>query len=151
MSHFYDKTDFKTILYSISKIGLGLYLLVHAVFSLIDFDKFMVTALTYLPEDSPISFLAYLTPVIPFMEFFLALMILTGLYTRPALKWAIAVGIFFVVIFHFLGDLSSALEHCYSVGVKMVLLYGIFYNKFSLDYYNLWKVEKEIQSIEQRS
>lgn len=150
MSNFYPKDDFRSIIYAIARVGLGVYLLVHAVYGLIDFDRFMISALSYLPEDSPISFLAYLTPIIPFMELFLALMIFLGIYTKSALQWALAIGVFFIGMFHFLGDLGSALEHCYSVIIKLSLLYGIFYNKYSLDYYNMWKVDKEVQSIEQR-
>lgn len=138
------------MLYALSRVGLGVYLLIHAVHGLLDFDNFMVSALNYLPEESSIAFLAYLTPIIPFMEFFLALMILLGLYTAPALRWAIGIGAFFVMMFHFLGDLSIALEHAYSVVIKMALLHAVVYNKFSLDYYNLWNVQKEAKSIQQR-
>lgn len=150
MGKFYNQTDYRTILYAIIRIALGMYLLVHSVFSLIDFDRFMITALEYLPEDSSISFLAYLTPIIPFMEFFLSVMILTGLYTKAALRWAIGVGIFFMVIFHYLEDLTSAMEHAYSVIIKLSLFFTIYYNKISLDYYNQWTVRKEVQSIEQK-
>ncbi len=113
-------------------------------------DQFMVVALSYFPDESSISFLAYLTPIVPFMEFFLAVMILTGLYTKPALKWAIGIGAFFMLFFQFTGDLPEALEHAYTLIVKVSLLFMIYYNKYSLDYYNVWKVARETKSIQQR-
>ncbi|KQC33253.1 hypothetical protein AAU57_07930 [Nonlabens sp. YIK11] len=149
MSRFYPKSDIRTLLYAMLRVGLGLYLLIHAVIGLMDMDNFMLTALGYL-EDSSVEFLAYLTPIIPFMEFFLAVMILTGIYTRAALQWATGIGIFFILMFHYLDDLSSALEHAYTVVIKLTLIIGVYYNKFSLDYYNLWNVRKEVASIEQR-
>ncbi|PRP66128.1 hypothetical protein [Nonlabens agnitus] len=149
MSRFYPKSDIRTLLYAMLRVGLGLYLLIHAVIGLMDMDNFMLTALGYL-EDSSVEFLAYLTPIIPFMEFFLAVMILTGIYTKAALQWATGIGIFFMLMFHYLDDLSSALEHSYTVVIKLTLIIGIYYNKFSMDYYNLWNVRKEVASIEQR-
>ncbi|AZQ44032.1 MauE/DoxX family redox-associated membrane protein [Nonlabens ponticola] len=143
MRNFYLRTDIKTIIYGITRVGLGIYLLSHAAMAFMDFDQFMATALSYFPEDSGLSFLAYLTPIVPFMEFFLAVMILAGIYTKLALKWAIGIGIFFTVFFHYTGDLDGALTHSYSLLVKIFLLFTIFYNKFSLDYYNMWKVSQE--------
>jgi uncharacterized membrane protein YphA (DoxX/SURF4 family) len=150
MKEYYLKTDYRTILYTIVRVGLGAYLLFHSVIGILDMDEFMVTALSYFPEGSSLSFLAYLTPIIPFMEFFLAIMILTGIYTKAALKWAMGVGLFFMLFFHFIGDLSGALEHAYSVMIKLSLLFLIYYNKYSLDYYNLKVVTKEVTSIQQR-
>ncbi|BAO55897.1 DoxX family protein [Nonlabens marinus] len=147
MGGYYEKTDYKTISYAVIRVALGGYLLFHSIIGIIDFDQFMVTALSYFEEGSSISFLAYLTPIVPFMEFFLALMILTGLYTRLALQWAIGVGIFFMLFFHFTDDLTSALEHAYGVIVKISLLSLLFLNKYSLDYYNLWNVSKETKTI----
>ena len=86
MSKFYINTDYRTILYAICRVGLGVYLLIHSILRVIDFDEFLATAIAYLPEESSIAFLAYLTPLIPFMEFFLAVMILTGIYTNIALN-----------------------------------------------------------------
>lgn len=148
MKNFYTATDYKTILYAIARVALGSYLLFHSILGVMDFDQFMITALSYFEEDSSISFLAYLSPVVPFMEFFLAVMILTGLYTQIALRWAIGIGIFFMIFFHYTGDLTGAMEHAYSVIVKGLLLSFIYYNKYSLDYYNLWKVARETASIE---
>ncbi|SCY13157.1 hypothetical protein SAMN05192588_1300 [Nonlabens sp. Hel1_33_55] len=150
MSRFYPKSDLRTLLYAALRIGLGLYLLIHAVIGLMDMDNFMLTALSYLEEDSSIAFLAYLTPIIPFMEFFLAVMILTGIYTKAALQWATGIGVFFMLMFHYLDDFPSALEHAYTVVIKLTLIIGIYYNKFSLDYYNLWNVKKEVKTIEQK-
>ena len=130
MKEYYPNTDYKTILYTIGRVGLGAYLLFHSVLGIIDMDEFMVTALSYFPEGSSISFLAYLTPIIPFMEFFLAIMILTGIYTKAALKWAIGIGLFFMLFFHFIDDLPEALEHAYSVMIKLSLLFLIYYNNF---------------------
>jgi|GEM_PF-7031431 len=148
MGEYYDKTDYKTIVYALVRISLGAYLLFHSIIGIIDFDEFMVTALSYFADDSSISFLAYLTPIVPFMEFFLALMILTGIYTRAALQWAIGIGMFFMLFFHFTGDLSAALEHAYSVIIKASLLCMVYLNKYSLDYYNMWKVARERSTIE---
>jgi uncharacterized membrane protein YphA (DoxX/SURF4 family) len=148
MREYYDKTDYKTIIYALVRIALGSYLLFHSIIGILDFDEFMVTALSYFADDSSISFLAYLTPIVPFMEFFLALMILTGLYTRIALQYAIGIGMFFMLFFHFTGDLNADLEHAYSVIVKVSLICLVYLNKYSLDYYNMWKVAKESSSIE---
>ncbi|WP_194852111.1 DoxX family protein [Nonlabens antarcticus] len=150
MRELYNKTDYRSIGYAVGRIGMGSYLLFHAITSIMDMDQFMVTALSYFTDNSPISFLTYLTPIIPFMELFLAIMILMGLYTRIALKWAVGIGVFFMLFFQLTGDFASALEHSYGVTVKISLIFLIYYNKFSLDYYNLWKVSREIKSIQQR-
>jgi uncharacterized membrane protein YphA (DoxX/SURF4 family) len=150
MKEYYPKTDYRTVLYTIVRIGLGAYLLFHSVLGVVDMDEFMVTALSYFSKDSSISFLAYLTPIVPFMEFFLGVMILTGVYTLVALKWAIGIGVFFMLFFHFTGDLSEALEHAYSIMVKLSLAFLIYYNKCSLDYYNLMVATREVKSILRR-
>ncbi len=147
MEEYYENTDYKTILYALVRIGLGGYLLFHSILGIMDFDQFMVTALSYFEPGSSISFLAYLTPIVPFMEFFLALMIFTGLYTSAALKWAIGVGVFFMLFFHFTGDLDAALENAYTVILKVSLVCMLSLNKYSLDYYNLWNVTKETNTI----
>jgi uncharacterized membrane protein YphA (DoxX/SURF4 family) len=150
MKEYYSKTNYRTILYTVARVGLGAYLLFHSVLGIIDMDEFMVTALSYFSKGSSISFLAYLTPIVPFMEFFLAVMILTGIYTQAALKWAIGIGVFFMLFFHFTGDLPEALEQAYSIMVKLSLAFLICYNKYSLDYYNLIVAAREVNSIQQR-
>jgi uncharacterized membrane protein YphA (DoxX/SURF4 family) len=150
MKKYYPKTDYRTVLYTIVRIGLGAYLLFHSVLGVIDMDEFMVIALSHFSKDSSISFLAYLTPIVPFMEFFLGVMILTGVYTQVALKWAIGIGVFFMLFFHFTGDLSEALEHAYSIMIKLSLAFLIYYNKYSLDYYNLMVATREVKSILRR-
>ena len=107
MSKIYNQTDYRSILYVCVRVILGLYLLLHSISGLWDFDQFMVTALGYFPEESAMSYIAYLTPVIPFIEFFLAIMILAGIYTKSALFWAIGIGLFFMaVLFNSLSSIS---------------------------------------------
>ena len=146
--------DWKTIAYLVVRFSLGLYLLVHAVNNLIDYQSFIFSAREYVPEESALGFLANLTPIVPLLEFFLALMILFGLYTRISLIWAMGLGIFFTAIFHFSGDFETALAHCYSLIFKVGLFYTIYYNKFSADYYNVWTIarvqEKKMKEQEEK-
>ncbi len=77
-------------------------------------------------------------------------MILSGLYTKILLQWAVVIGIVFMLAFHLLGDLQAALYQSYAVAIKLCLLFTIRHNKFSLDYYNYWKARKDLQIIPQR-
>jgi uncharacterized membrane protein YphA (DoxX/SURF4 family) len=145
---YYLKNDWKSFLYAIVRVGLGLYLISHAILNLIHYDDFIEASRHYVPEGSGLEFLAYFTPAVPMLEFFIALMILGGLYTRLSLQWAIGLGIFFTILFHYTGDMETALVHSYTLSIKLILLFMIYYNKFSADYYNIWMVlqEKERQS-----
>jgi uncharacterized membrane protein YphA (DoxX/SURF4 family) len=153
MPQFYSlQNDWKTICYFITRLSLGMYLLIHAIINLIEYQSFIFTAREYVPLESPLGFLANFTPIVPLLEFFLALMIILGLYTRISLIWAIVLGVFFTFIFHFTGDLETALTHAYSLILKVGLFYSIYYNKYSADYYNVWSIArlKEKQLKEQK-
>jgi hypothetical protein len=50
--------------------------------------------------------------------------------------------VFFTFIFHFTGDLETALNHAYSLILKVGLFYSIYYNKYSADYYNVWTLAR---------
>ncbi|AGC75405.1 DoxX-like protein [Nonlabens dokdonensis] len=143
MSHLYSsKNNWKTFLYAVIRVALGSYLLVHAIYNLANFETFIELSMGYIPTDSPLEFLAQLTPLVPLVEFFIALMILLGLYARISLIWAIVIGVFFTSLFHYLGDTETALVHSYTLILKVGLFYSLYYNKYSADYYNLWNAFK---------
>ncbi len=143
MSHLYtSKNDWKTFLYALIRVSLGSYLLAHAILNMINFDSFLELSMAYIPTGSSLEFLAQLAPLVPLVEFFIALMILLGLYTRISLLWAIALGVFFTLLFHYLGDTETALVHSYTLVLKVGLFYSLFYNKYSADYHNLWNAYK---------
>lgn len=140
-----SQNNWKTILYLIVRVGLGSYLLIHALINLINYDEFIQLAVQYVPEGSELGFLANFTPIVPLLEFFIALMILTGLYARKSLMWAIGLGVFFTALFHYTGDIKTALIHSYTLTLKVGLFYSLYYNKFSADYYNLWTTHRAIE------
>lgn len=140
---YYLKNDKLIFIYSFFRIFLGVYLLFHAIVNVMNYDVFLTESKTYFEVGSPFIFLSYLTPIVPLLEFFLAGVIILGLYTIPAMKWALGLGIFFTLFFHFTGDLETALIHCYTVVIKLPLLIYVRYNKFSLDYYNEFQVKME--------
>ncbi|WP_124980035.1 MauE/DoxX family redox-associated membrane protein [Nonlabens xiamenensis] len=140
---YHTKTDWKSILYFTVRFGLGFYLFVHAVLNLIHYNDFVLMSRQYVPEDSAFGFLAYFTPAVPLIEFFIASMLLIGLYTRMSLKWGISLGVFFTALFHLTGDLETALIHSYTLILKVALFYTIYYNKFSADYFNIWQAVRE--------
>ncbi len=145
-SNNFISSNYKPLLYAVIRISLGAYLLLHSLESVLGMDEFMTQALSYFEKNSSFTVLTYLIPVVPFVEFFLAVLILSGLYTNLALLWAIAVGAVFMAFFHYAGDLNNAMDHSYTVLIKLMLLNFLSYNKFSLDYYNQWKVQKEFES-----
>lgn len=154
MPQFYSsRNNWKTIIYALIRIALGSYLLLHAINNLINFESFIEISMSYIPADSKLEFLAHLTPLVPLVEFFIASMILLGIYTRSSLIGAIALGIFFTFLFHYFGDVETALTHSYTLILKVGLFYTLYYNKFSADYLNVYNASriKEEQLKLQRS
>ncbi|WP_405369205.1 DoxX family protein [Nonlabens sp. Asnod2-A12] len=146
MTQFYSsQNNWKTITYLIVRVGLGSYLLIHAIVNLVNYDEFIQLAVQYVPQGSELGFLANFTPIVPLLEFFIALMILTGLYARKSLIGAIVLGVFFTALFHYTGDIQTALTHSYTLILKVGLFYSLYYNKFSADYYNLWTTHQAIE------
>jgi uncharacterized membrane protein YphA (DoxX/SURF4 family) len=157
MSQFYSsKNNWKTFLYAVIRVALGSYLLVHALNNLINFENFIELSMDYVPQNSPLEFLAHLAPLVPLIEFFIALMIFLGLYARLSFIWAIFLGIFFTSLFHYSGDTETALVHSYTLILKIGLFYYLYHNKYSADYYNQWNAFKfkeerlRIQEIKKR-
>lgn len=128
--------------YGALRVSLGIYLFEHAIANVLNYNEFVVESMIYFNEEGNLKFLSELAPLVPLMEFFIASMITLGLYTKTILKWAIGLGIFFTVFFHSTGDFQTALLHCYSLQVKIVLYLLIYYDKISLDFYNIWQVYK---------
>lgn len=146
MTQFYSsQNNWKTISYLIVRVGLGSYLLIHSLINLNNYDQFIQLSIPYVPQGSELGFLANFTPVVPLLEFFIALMILTGLYARKSLMWAIGLGFFFTALFHYTGDIKTALTYSYTLILKVGLFYSLHYNKFSADYYNLWTTQQAIE------
>lgn len=160
MQLFYSsKNNWKTILYVFIRVALGSYLCIHSIYNLANFQSLIELSIGYIPVNSPLEFLAQLTPIVPLIEFFISLMIILGLYTRLSLMWGTILGIFFTSFFHYLGDTETALLHSYTLTLKVGLFFTLFYNKYSADYYNQLNAYKfkeerfrlqEIKSKEQK-
>ncbi|MDP5100528.1 MAG: hypothetical protein NWQ09_04310 [Nonlabens sp.] len=144
---YYEKTDVKTISYAAVRVILGGYLLIHSIINVLNYNQFISDTMKYFEKDSSFNFLAELAPLVPLMEFFIAGMIILGLYTSVSLKWAVGLGIFFTIFFHVTGDYETALVHCYTLLAKTSLYLLIAYNKLSLDYYNIWKEQESISKV----
>lgn len=149
-SFYYKRNDFKIVLYGLARILLGAYLLIHAMANVLNYDYFIAESLSYFGKENAFRVLANLTPIVPLLEFFLAILIVFGIYTKSTLKWAIGLGLFFTIFFHATGDYETALIHSYTSAIKVVLYTFIAYNTFSLDYYNLWLAHREATLLKLR-
>lgn len=144
---YHGKNDFPVYLYTILRIGLGLYLLFHALDHIIHFNQYLKDTEAYLGEDSMSTILQLFIPIVPMIEFFIALMITMGLYTRISLIGAIATGIIFIIAFFLFEDYDAGIVLLYSLAVKTLLLFTVKYNRISADYRNIQIAEKEMNEL----
>ncbi|EAS18807.1 hypothetical protein FNJ87_16020 [Nonlabens mediterrranea] len=149
MKHLYQtQTDQFSILYLIVRILLGAYLIYHASLNLFDFDAFYLDSINYTNDSGYQSMLGMISPFLPFIELFIGVLILTGLYTSVCLRWSILLGIIVTAFLHFNGDFQGALWHTYLIVAKVILVSNLYYNRLSVDYYQLWQVYQEHDLIE---
>ncbi|PQJ30480.1 hypothetical protein BST92_00335 [Nonlabens arenilitoris] len=149
MKHLYQtKNDQYSIAYLFLRVLLGAYLIYHAGSNLFDFDSYYMDSINYSSTLNFQNLLSMITPFLPFVELFIGVLILTGLYTSVCLRWSIALGILVTVFLHFNDDYHGALWHTYLIVAKVILISNLYYNRLSVDYYQLWQVYNESDLIE---
>ncbi|WOI24122.1 hypothetical protein [Nonlabens ulvanivorans] len=147
MKHLYQtQNDQFSVAYFLLRTILGAYLIYHASLNLFDFDAFYLDSINYSDKTGFQNLLGIVSPFLPFVELFIGVLILTGLYTSVCLRWSIILGILVTIFLHISGDYQAALWHTYLIVAKVILVSNLYYNRLSVDYYQLWQVYNETES-----
>ncbi|WP_109300551.1 hypothetical protein [Aquimarina sp. AU474] len=127
---------FKIYLYQISRISLGIFLVLYSVYTVIKYSGFLDRLDVYFNAVSvfDIGIVEALAPLVPFEEFLIGFFLIFGLFTRKIL---IASSVLFGFLTLFLFDAHSyscALIHLFFFFVSIILLKKDNYNLSTPNY-----------------
>lgn len=147
---FYSKTDYKTVLYALARAAFSGYLLVDAVIETL-YHKFLFQESLSKPFVGGFShFVTDLIPFIFMIEFFIASMMFIGIYTKISLTAMLGVFTLHMILFYSVGATEAFISEGYALSIALTLLIFVSYNKFSLDFYNVWQTEMESQRLKDK-